>query len=116
VPRSDLPSPRVGVLTAQLRVDALDSLRFPRAGHLVDVKLQRSLPSLGASTTYSKLSADLRGAYSLGQHTLRLGLSGAGTLGGQGELPAHELSWLGGFLQLWAMAAPDRAPRGSTFL
>ncbi|MDR7336061.1 patatin-like phospholipase family protein [Roseateles asaccharophilus] len=115
VPRGDLPSARVGALTAQLRVDALDSLRFPRSGYLADVKLQRSLPSLGASTAYSKLSVDLRGAYSLCRHTLRLGLGGAGALGGQQDLPAHELSWLGGFLQLSGHNTGEFVGRGMRF-
>ena len=115
VPRADLPSARIGALTAQLRVDALDSLRFPRSGYLADVKLQRSLPGLGASTVYSKLSADVRGAYSLGRHTLRLNLSGAGALGGQEDLPAHELSWLGGFLQLSGHNTGEFVGRGMRF-
>jgi NTE family protein len=115
VPRDELPSARVGALTAQLRVDALDSLRFPRTGYLADLKLQRSLPALGASTAYSKLSVDLRGAYSVGRHTLRLSISGADALGGGEDLPAHELSWLGGFLQLSGRHTGEFVGRGMRF-
>ncbi len=97
---TELPAERVGGVTAQLRLDTLDSLRFPRSGYAARLRLDRSLGTLGASSAYSKFTAEFRSAYSMGRHTIRLGLSGAGALGATNELPLHELSSLGGFLQL----------------
>jgi NTE family protein len=100
LPASALPSEKLGALAAQLRLDTLDSLRFPRSGFAAKLRLERSLRSLGASSDYSKLSAEWRSAFSVGRHTLRFGASGAGAVGSTNELPGHELSSLGGFLQL----------------
>lgn len=97
---TDLPADGAGGLSAQLRLDTLDSLRFPRSGYAARVRLDRSLPALGAASGYSKYTAEFRTAMSAGRHTLRVGISGAGALGSTSSLPLHELSSLGGFLKL----------------
>lgn len=115
VASADLPGESVGALALQLRLDALDSVRFPRVGYAADVKLQRSLGALGADSSYTKLSVDLIGAYSLERHTLRLTVRGAGAVGGSGDLPVHELSQLGGFLQLSGYHTGEFVGRGMRF-
>ncbi|MFG6415355.1 patatin-like phospholipase family protein [Roseateles sp. DC23W] len=112
---SDLPSDSVGGLSLQLRFDELDSVRFPRFGYAASVKWQRSLGALGATSVYTKLGVDLRAAYSLGRHTLRASLTGAGAVGADKELPAHELSQLGGFLQLSGYHTGEFVGRGMRF-
>lgn len=112
---ADLPSESVGALALQLRVDELDSVRFPRFGYAATVKLQRSLGTLGGSSAYTKLGVDLRAAYSVGRHTLRASVVSAGAVGADKSLPAHELSQLGGFLQLSGYHTGEFVGRGMRF-
>jgi NTE family protein len=92
------PASLAGVST-RLRLDTLDSLRFPREGVLVDARYFHSLPGLGADDRYDKLEYTLQGALSRGAHTLRA--AAFGTLAARGTaLPNYELAQLGGFLRL----------------
>jgi NTE family protein len=82
-----------------LRVDQIDSLRFPRHGYAGELKAFFSESSLGADENYTRISASVNGAISSGPHTLRSTLRAGGNLQ-SGPLPAYELFKLGGFLQL----------------
>lgn len=83
----------------RLRLDTLDSLRFPRSGQAAEVEYYRSLPVWGADDAYAKLSAAWRGAVSYGAHTVRAGVEVGG--GSRSDsLPSYELYSLGGFLRL----------------
>ena len=94
-----VPETQVAGLALRLRVDTLDSLRFPRNGHAVDAEYYRSLTELGAADPYDKLSASWRAAWSAGDHTVRAAVEGA-TSGIANRLPVYELFSLGGFLRL----------------
>jgi NTE family protein len=91
------PHARRGAVTAQVIVDRLDSVDFPRSGYAGSAHLFASAPALGAEDRYTKWDADFLGAYSLGRHTL----SAAARLGGSlhGALPRYDLLQWGGFLQ-----------------
>jgi NTE family protein len=82
-----------------LRLDQLDSLRFPRQGYAVDLRLFRSMPSWGADQDYSRVTLNAQGALSHERHTVQLAVQGA-VAGGNDDLPFYELSTLGGFLRL----------------
>jgi NTE family protein len=99
VPAGALSEEELGALLLQVRVDKLDSLRFPRFGYAGALRLVRSSTDLGATSDYAKASLLASGAYSIGPHTLRLALNYASPLG-DADLPVHELSTLGGFLRL----------------
>lgn len=88
-----------GGVLARVRVDRLDSLRFPRSGWATDARLYFSRGQLGADDSYTKASLSLQGAAHRGPHALRGSLQAGGNLK-QGALPAYELFSLGGFLQL----------------
>lgn len=113
LPGSLLPSNDVGALAFQLRVDTLDSVRFPRFGYAGSVRVLHARSGLGASSDYTKVALALRGAYSVGAHTLRAAATGARATGG--ELPVHELSSLGGFLQLSGYRTGQFVGVGSRF-
>jgi NTE family protein len=99
VPGSALPEEDLGAAMLQVRLDTLDSLRFPRMGYAGVLRLVRSMPDLGATSAYAKASLQFSGAYSIDRHTLRGAVAYASAVGGN-ELPIHELSSLGGFLRL----------------
>ncbi|WP_158218792.1 patatin-like phospholipase family protein [Roseateles aquatilis] len=100
IPGRDLvPTTDIGGVETRLQLDTLDSLRFPRQGYAVDLRLYRSHTALGAADTYSKLDLALRGAMSWGPHSLRAAYFGSHGLG-SGTLPDYELEQLGGFLRL----------------
>lgn len=94
VPRADTAG-----LSARLRFDTLDSLRFPRQGYALDAHLFRSQPALGADDRYGKLSVSLLGAASIAAHSLRAALFDTRSAG-SGAMPDYELTSLGGFLRL----------------
>jgi NTE family protein len=94
-----LPKTDMGGLTARLRIDTLDNLRFPRAGYDADVQLYASRRRLGATDDYTKVSASASAAFAAGAHSLQLHVRGAKSVGSD-ALPEYELFSLGGFLQL----------------
>ena len=93
------PQQGLGGVQMWLRLDQLDSLRFPRHGYALDVRLFRSMTSLGADESYDRLTFNAQGALSFEKHTLQLAIQGAVAVGSE-ELPFYELSSLGGFLRL----------------
>ncbi|MCL4801129.1 MAG: patatin-like phospholipase family protein [Burkholderiales bacterium] len=94
-PRNDV---RQGAYTARFKFDQLDSLDFPRSGVGATAHLFSSQSHLGADDAYTKWEADVLGAYSIGNHTLQLGVKAGGAL--SGELPTYDQFSLGGFQQL----------------
>jgi len=100
VPASLVSPPQgLGGVQLWLRLDQLDSLRFPREGYALDAKLFRSMTALGADLNYDRLTLNAQGALSFERHTLQLAAQGALAVGGE-DLPFYELSSLGGFLRL----------------
>lgn len=100
IPARLLTAPQnVGGALARLRIDTLDSLRFPRHGWAMDLRYFHAMPGLGAQARYGKLDLLARGAVSFGPNTLRAAFFAARSVGGN-ELPLFELSQLGGFQRL----------------
>jgi NTE family protein len=94
-----VPTTETAGVTARLRVDTLDSIRFPRHGYALDASLFRSQPALGATDSYGKALVSLLGAASLDAHSLRAAFFETRSAG-SGSMPDYELSSLGGFLRL----------------
>lgn len=92
-----LPPSDVNGATARLRFDTLDSLRFPRTGQAVDLRLFKATG--GDTPAYTRADLSAQAAVSGGNHTLRAALE-ASHLDFAGLPPAYELSQLGGFLRL----------------
>lgn len=91
-----LPPSNVSGATARLRFDTLDSLRFPREGQAVDLRLFKGD---GGELDYTRIDLSAQAATSRGNHTLRFAFTGS-HLEIDGRPPAYELGQLGGFLRL----------------
>jgi NTE family protein len=89
----------IGAVRARLRIDQLDSVKFPRSGYAATAELIDSRTGLGARDTYTRWEGDLVSAVSFGANTLNLTLKGGGALGSN-PLPAYDLFSFGGFLRL----------------
>ena len=89
----------LGRVQASLRMDQLDHVHFPRAGHLLWVEAQSSTSRLGASEDYALVRGEARVALSYGEHTLQLSLRG-GTSSKDDSLPLYAMFKLGGFLEM----------------
>jgi NTE family protein len=87
-----------GAYTLRLSLDQLDSLHFPREGWRAGARVYASNKSLGADAVYTKWDADLTAVYSLGEHTINLGLKAGGKIGSH-DLPGYDQFQWGGFLQ-----------------
>jgi len=111
---SEIVSPsNIGGAVLHLRLDALDSVRLPRAGYALDARLFRSYRELGADEIYSRLSVSAQGAFSRGPHALQW--AGFMSRAISEDLPFHELSSLGGFLQLSGYQTGEFIGRGARF-
>jgi NTE family protein len=111
---SEVASPsNIGGAVLRLRLDALDSVRLPRAGYALDARLFRSYSQLGADEVYSRLSISAQGAFSRGPHALQW--AGFMSRAISEDLPFHELSSLGGFLQLSGYQTGEFIGRGARF-
>jgi len=69
----------IGLLSASLRIDRLDSVDFNRSGYLLSLTAQTSQTALGASDTYDRLEGEARTALTWGEHTLQVALRAGGT-------------------------------------
>lgn len=85
-------------ISARLRLDTLDSARFPRSGYAADLRYLHAMTDGPGGTHYGKLDLWAQAAASAGPHTLRAAASAIRPAGGR--LPFYELSQLGGFLRL----------------
>ena len=92
-----LPPSDVNGATALLRYDTLDSLRFPRAGQALELRVFKAVG--GATPAYTRFDLSAQAAVSRGKHTLRGALT-ASHLDSTERPPAYELGQLGGFLRL----------------
>jgi len=97
-----------------LRLDTLDSLRFPRQGYAAALRLFRSMPAWGADQNYSLVSFAAQGALSYQRHTLQAAVEGS-VPGGNDNLPFYELSSLGGFLRLSGYRTGQFIGQGMSF-
>lgn len=107
------PPSNVAGTVLRLRLDALDSLRMPRAGYALDLRLFRSYPQWGADEAYSRLTIDAQGAFSHGPHALQW--AGFVSRAVSDDLPFYELSSLGGFLRLSGYRTGQFIGRGARF-
>jgi NTE family protein len=89
----------IGAVRARLRIDQLDSVKFPRSGYAATAELLDSREDLGAHDDYTRWEADAVAAVSSGDNTLQVGLKGGGAVGSS-KLPAYDQFSFGGFLHL----------------
>jgi NTE family protein len=103
-----------GGLAANLVMDRLDSVLFPREGWHARANLYNSNRSLGADFAYSKWEASVIAAHSFGEDTFNLGLYGGGKLSGE-RIPGYDSLKLGGFLRLSGYAPNQLLGQEMTF-
>jgi len=89
----------IGAVSAQLRLDRLDSVNFTHSGYKLDLRAYSSVAALGADEEYSYWTGLAQGAYTIGPHTLEA-LVTAGNKIGSNDIPVYDLFNLGGFLYL----------------
>jgi NTE family protein len=88
-----------GAVRARLRVDQLDSIKFPRSGYALTAEYYKSDTGLGAADNYTRWEATAASAFSFGPNTFQIALRGGGPMGSD-PLPAYDQFSAGGFLQL----------------
>jgi NTE family protein len=89
----------IGAVRARLRIDQLDSVKFPRSGYAATAEILDSSTGLGARDNYTRWEGDLITAVSSGDNTVQLALKGGGTIGSS-PLPVYDQFSFGGFLRL----------------
>jgi NTE family protein len=89
----------IGAVRARLRIDQLDSIKFPRSGYFATAEIFDSQTGLGARDNYTRWEADLLTAFSFGDNTVQIALKGGGTIGSS-PLPVYDQFSFGGFLNL----------------
>jgi len=87
-----------GAVRAQLVVDRLDNVSFPRDGWGLRAEVYNSLTELGADAAYTKWYATGTKAFSFGENTVRLRAAGGGKIGSN-PLPTYDQFQWGGFLK-----------------
>jgi NTE family protein len=89
----------VGAVRARLRIDQLDSVKFPRSGYAATAEIFDSRTALGARDNYIRWEADLQSAVSSGDNTVQFALKGGGAIG-SAPLPVYDQFSFGGFLRM----------------
>jgi NTE family protein len=89
----------IGAVRARLRIDQLDSIKFPRSGYSATAEIFDSRTELGARDNYVRWEGDLLSAVSFGDNTVQIALKGGGTIGSS-PLPVYDQFSFGGFLHL----------------
>jgi NTE family protein len=89
---------RQGAYTAQLRLDQMDSVHFPRAGWRLSANVFDANNQLGSDDQYTKWDSDGTVAFSFGDHTFNVGYKAGGRFGSN-HLPRYDEFQWGGFLQ-----------------
>jgi NTE family protein len=89
----------IGAVRVRLRLDQLDSIKFPRSGYAATAEILDSETGLGARDDYTRWNADFLSAISFGAHTLQFALKGGGAIGSN-PLPVYDEFSFGGFLRL----------------
>ena len=87
-----------GAVVAGLRLDQLDSVRFPRSGWAGDARVFASSRDLGADLDYTRWKAAARVAQTFGDHTFNVALTSGGKIGSE-PLPLYDMFQWGGFLR-----------------
>jgi NTE family protein len=98
VPFAPSEDASTGGIAADLIVDRLDSVNFPRSGVYALLSWRDSLEALGADDEYQRAAAALALPVSFGRHTLQFNVKGGDTL--SGTLPTYDLFTLGGLFNL----------------
>ena len=91
-----------GEVFLRLTDDKLDSLYFPRSGHVGRVEWRMSRGEFGADTDFDQATVGFQAARTWGRHTLLGGLVVNATV--DGTAPVQSLNRLGGFLRLSGFA------------
>jgi NTE family protein len=86
-----------GGFRAQLILDQLDNVNFPRQGWSANAQVYNSVTDLGAAVPYTRWIASGSFVHSFGENTLRLNGRAGGKLGSD-PLPAYDQHQWGGFL------------------
>ncbi|HUJ19242.1 MAG TPA: patatin-like phospholipase family protein [Nitrospirota bacterium] len=89
----------IGAVRARLRIDQLDSVKFPRSGYAAFADILDSQTGLGARDDYTRWEASVVSAVSFGDNTVQVALKGGGAVGSS-KLPVYDQFSFGGFLQL----------------
>jgi NTE family protein len=89
----------IGAVRARLRIDQLDSVKFPRSGYFATAVIIDSRTELGARDDYMRWEGNVASAVSFGDNTVQVALKGGGAVGSS-KVPAYDQFSLGGFLQL----------------
>ena len=89
----------IGAVRTRLRIDQLDSVKFPRSGFAVTAQVIDSRTGLGARDDYTRWEGDILSAYSFGDNTVQVAYKGGGPVGSS-NLPAYDQFSFGGFLRL----------------
>ena len=88
----------VGEAFAEVSVDRLDSLFFPRDGYFIRNRLVASREALGADTDFLQYDLDAMHAFSVDRHSFQWGVRAHTTV--SGTAPLQSLYRLGGFTRL----------------
>jgi NTE family protein len=89
----------IGAVRARLRIDQLDSIKFPRSGYSATAEIFDSRTELGARDNYIRWEGDIVAALSSGDNTVQVALKGGGTIGSS-PLPVYDQFSFGGFLHM----------------
>ncbi len=89
----------IGAVRARLRIDQLDSVKFPRSGYAATAVIIDSRTELGAHDDYTRWEGNVASAVSFGDNTVQVALKGGGAVGSS-KIPVYDQFSLGGFLQL----------------
>jgi NTE family protein len=89
----------IGAVRARLRIDQLDSVKFPRSGYAITAEIFDSHTEFGARDNYTRWEGDLKSAFSFGDNTVQIALKGGGAIG-SAPLPGYDQFSFGGFLRL----------------
>ncbi|HTT12103.1 MAG TPA: patatin-like phospholipase family protein [Burkholderiaceae bacterium] len=87
-----------GAYRAQLALDQLDNVDFPRAGWSAGAEIYSSSKDLGAAADYNKWLVTGNTVYSVGENSFRARGVAGGRLGSD-RLPVYDLFQWGGFLK-----------------
>jgi len=89
----------IGAVRVRMRIDQLDSVKFPRSGYAATAVVLNSRTGLGAHDNYTRWEGDIATAVSSGDNTVQLALKGGGAIGSD-PLPAYDQFSFGGFLRM----------------
>jgi len=89
----------IGAVRARLRIDQMDSVKFPRSGYAATAEILDSQTGLGARDDYTRWEGSVASAFSFGDNTVQVALKGGGAIG-SAPLPIYDQFSFGGFLQM----------------